>query len=90
MGRYGFCQRVTNDWLNNKEKEGLLIGIRKRPYPVRWSLTDEAKELAETLSEWRAELEVLMKNKKTRDLRNILETLKVRKHPPSQPNSAPI
>ena len=90
MKIYGFCQRVINDWLNNKEKEGLLIGTRKQPYPVRWSLTDEAKELAETLSEWRAELEVLIKNKKTRDLRNIMETLKVRKHPPSQPNSAPI
>lgn len=79
MKNYNLQLRAVNDWLNNKEKEGLLIGIRKRPYAIQWTLADRAKTLANILSEWKKEFDEFRESQNSTNLYDILESLKIRK-----------
>ncbi len=81
MRDYDFGLKTVNDWLNNKEKEGLLIGIRKRPYSVQWKLTEKAVELSDTLEMWKSELGPLLAKNQNKGLSEILESLKVKGKP---------
>lgn len=46
---YNIGLRAANDWLNNKEKDGLLVRINKNR-PLKWKLTKKAEELESLLS----------------------------------------
>ncbi|MFQ6009633.1 MAG: hypothetical protein ACE5J7_00730 [Candidatus Aenigmatarchaeota archaeon] len=78
MKKYNLQLRTVNDWLNNKEKEGLLIGTRKRPYAVRWKVTNKAKIFAEILSKWKREFNEFLKLKKATNLIDLLDSLKTK------------
>jgi hypothetical protein len=78
MNFFGFSLRVTNDWLNNKEKEGLLIGKRNRPYPVKWSLTPKAIKLVDTLKQFKKELDSLTNKREANGLLDLLNSLKTK------------
>ncbi len=58
---YNIGLRAANDWLNNKEKEGLLMRINTKP--LKWELTEKAEELASLLSFHKQEFTSLNANK---------------------------
>jgi len=55
---YNVGLRAANDWLNNKEKEGLLTRDN-RTRPIKWVTTEKANKLAELLILYRKEFEKL-------------------------------
>ena len=81
---------TANDWLRNKEMEGLLVGKRRRPYAVQWSLTDRAKKLSQILLKWKIEFNGFKDRYDSTNLYEILENLKTKKISRSQPKSAPF
>ena len=62
--------------------------MRKRPYAVKWKLTEEGIKLAKILSSWKEEFNEIISKSKTKELSKILESIKVRSHA-SHPKSAP-
>lgn len=72
--------RTANDWLNNKEKEGLLVGQKVKPHtPVKWSLTSKARTLSDLLCKWRFDYDRFKETQDTKDNYEMLEGLKIKK-----------
>ena len=74
---YNVSLSSANDWLFNKEKEGLAIKVNSN-YLKEWKLTEKAIKLASLLESWYKEFNELIVNSKTQNPLDILDSLKVR------------
>jgi len=68
--------RTINDWLYNKEKEGLVKRVSKSP--IKWTLTEKSIQLAYMLIQWKNEFEKLKGKNNNIDSYQLLESLKIK------------
>jgi hypothetical protein len=88
MKNYNVKLSSADDWLGNKEKEGLVKRINTKS-PIEWSLTEKSIKLAVLLKSWQKEFNKLIIDYKMQDPLDILNSIKIRsKH--FQPNKPAI
>jgi len=75
--RYNVRLSSANDWLGNKEKEGLVERVYNKSLVV-WELTEKAINLAELLKVWQKEFNELTNKYKMHSSLDILNSIKVR------------
>lgn len=80
--RYNVVLRSANEWLKNKEKEGLVQKISSHPYPAKWKLTEKGRGLAVTLEVWKRDLDKIVGRRESKELRSVLDSLKLKSYSP--------
>ena len=73
--KYDVSLQATREGLENKRREGLVIKINK----TDWTLSDNGKELAYTLTIWKRDYTKLLKESGIENPLELLDSLKVKK-----------
>jgi len=75
---YNLSKGTGLDWLCNKEKEGFVIRNNTKIRPIKWELTEKARNLSKNITNWKKDLKKLKKEKQIQDPNILLESLKTK------------
>lgn len=74
--RYDISRRSAQDWIKNKQEEGLLAVERESPFPKLYAFTDRAQRLSEDLEGILQMKSNIKEEKNVKEAREALKSVK--------------
>lgn len=78
MDLFDVCRRSANDWLRNKQDEGLIEAIREKPFPKLYELTTKGERFTNDLEGLMSIWKDIKEEKYVDEPKKALESLKSR------------